>query len=77
MSILCLIDDKYVPLYRVLWVAKTPHYCGHDDCEREGQHEVRLEGDESVWATAQERDELLSALERWQGGLAPPADEWD
>ena len=74
-SIICLIDDKHVPLYRVMWVSQLPHFCGHDDCEREGQYEVRLEQDESVWASREERDQLLQALEQWQGGLGTH-DEW-
>ena len=69
-SIMCLIDDKFVPLYRVMWVAAVPHFCGSEDCLREGQYEVRLEQDESVWGNREERDQLLVALERWQGGLA-------
>ena len=76
MSILCLVDDKHVPIYRVLWVSQLPHFCGADDCEREGQYEVRLEQGESVWARLHERDKLLEALEEWQGGLGPwPDDE--
>lgn len=71
---LFVVDDKYIPLYRVLWVAKTPHYCGEDDCTREGYYEVRLEDGESVWAKKEERDELLGALDAWCGG-EPPADE--
>ncbi|MEO1496724.1 MAG: hypothetical protein AAFV43_06195 [Planctomycetota bacterium] len=69
MSILCTIDDKHVPLYRVMWVAATPHFCGEPDCTREGYYEVRLEQDESLWANQPERDGVVSALERWQGGL--------
>lgn len=69
MTIFCLIDDKYVPLYRVMWVAKTPHFCGEEDCEREGEYEVRLEQDESVWATLEQRDALLAAMEAWHSGL--------
>ncbi len=68
-SILCKIDDKHIPLYRVMWVSDLPHYCGHEDCEREGGYEVRLEQGESVWASQLERDEILAALELWQGGL--------
>jgi len=68
-SIMCLIDDKHVPLYRVVWVAAVPHFCGEEDCVREGEYEVRLEQDESVWANREERDRLLEALEHWQGGL--------
>ena len=76
-SILCLIDDKHVPLYRVVWVSAVPHFCGSDDCVCEGLYEVRLEQEESVWAKRDERDRLLSALEQWQGGLGSERDEWD
>ncbi len=75
-SIMCEIDDKYVPLYRVMWVASLPHFCGEDDCVREGQYEVRLEQEESVWANPEQRDELLKLLEQWQGGSGNEADGW-
>lgn len=75
MSILCLIDDKHVPLYRVMWVANVPHFCGSDDCMREGAYEVRLEQGESVWANRIERDQLVELLEKWQGGLGPHDEE--
>lgn len=68
MSVFCTIDDKYIPLYRVLWIAAVPHFCGSDECQREGQYEVRLEDGESVWATRRERDEALDAIEAWQTG---------
>ena len=77
MSILCLIDDKHVPLYRVVWVAETPHFCGEDDCQCEGMYEIRLEQGESVWSTQVDRDRMVEALEKWQGGMAPPDDSWD
>ncbi len=67
MSIFCSIDDKHVPLYRIMWVSDVPHFCGSDDCQREGQYEIRLEHGESVWATRQERDAVLTALENLQG----------
>ena len=69
MSILTKIDDKNVPLYRIIWVSDLPHFCGHEDCDREGLYEVRLEQGESLWGTQEERDETLTALEAWQGGL--------
>jgi hypothetical protein len=72
-SILCLVDDKHVPLYRVMWVADVPHFCGHEECVQEGQYEVRLEQEESVWADREERDRLLEALEAWRGGMGPEA----
>jgi len=75
MSIFCVIDDKNIPLYRVMWVAATPHFCGSDDCEREGQYEIRLEQGESVWAKLQERDTLLEALETWQGSVGPEEED--
>lgn len=71
MSIFCLVDDKHIPLYRVMWVAAIPHYCGAADCEQEGNYEIRLEQGESVWANQRDRDAMLAALETWQGGFAP------
>lgn len=70
-SILCKIDDKHVPLFRIMWVSDLPHFCGEEDCMREGQYEVRLEMDESVWANRQERDDVLRMLEEWHGGDLP------
>lgn len=63
MSVFCMIDEKYVPLYRIIWISALPHFCGADDCEREGQYEIRLEHGESVWANQQERDAVLAAME--------------
>lgn len=74
MSVLCRIDDKHVPLYRVMWVAATPHFCGEEDCQREGSYEVQLEQDDVVWAKPDEQVELLKRLEAWQGGLGPADD---
>lgn len=71
MSIFSLIDDKHIPLYRVMWIAATPHFCGDDECQREGYYEIRLEQGESVWANADQRDRMLKQLEQWQGGLGP------
>ena len=47
-----------------------------EDCMQEGQYEIRLEQDESVWANREERDRMLEALEAWQGGVGPEA-EWE
>jgi hypothetical protein len=74
-----MIDDKQVPLYRVMWISELPHFCGHEDCDREGHYEVRLEQDESLWAKSQrERDEVIKALEAWKGGLGhnPPGTDY-
>jgi hypothetical protein len=65
-SIFCQVDDKHVPLYRVLWVSDLPHFCGNEECEREGQYEIRLDVDESVWANREQRDNMLAAIETWQ-----------
>lgn len=75
MSVFFRIDDKFVPLYRVVWVSAVPHFCGGEDCEREGWYEVRLEQGETVWAEPEERDGLLEALERWANGEPPEVDE--
>lgn len=69
MGVFSVVDDKFVPVYRVMWVSKTPHFCGEEDCEREGSYEIRLEQDESVWAKLSERDEMLLAIERWHAGV--------
>jgi len=75
MSILCTIDDKHVPLYRIMWVSALPHYCGSSECQHEGDYEIRLEQGEVVWANQRERDQVIDALESWQGGLGNPEDE--
>jgi hypothetical protein len=66
MSIFCRVDDKQVPIYRVLWIAATPHFCGEPDCQCEGRYEVALEGGESVWANAKEQFRLMEMIEEWQ-----------
>ncbi len=76
MSIFCEVDDKHVPLYRVMWVASTPHFCGDEDCNREGFYEIRLEQGDAVWAKREERDAMLTALEAWQGGLEASDEDW-
>ena len=71
----CLVDDKHVPLFRVMWVSDVPHFCGEPDCVREGQYEIRLEQGEAVWANREERDGMLAALEAWQRDPGPE-DHW-
>ncbi|MCA9178385.1 MAG: hypothetical protein KDB14_28185 [Planctomycetales bacterium] len=73
----CLIDDKHVPLYRVIWISDTPHFCGADECTVEGRYEVRLEQGESVFGTRQERDDMLKALEVWQNGDPDHGEPWE
>ena len=70
MSVFCLVDDKHIPLYRILWVAELPHFCGAEDCQREGEYEIRLEQGESVWGSREERDAVLAAIEAWQEGTS-------
>jgi hypothetical protein len=74
MSALCKIDDKHVPLYRILWISELPHFCGSPECQREGQYEVRLEPGETVWATQADRDAALAALEEWLSGEKRPGE---
>jgi len=75
MSSFFVVDDKYVPLFRIMWISAVPHFCGEDDCQREGFYEVRLEQGEAVWANQKERDGLLTALEAWSEGQPPPEDD--
>ncbi|MFP6691815.1 MAG: hypothetical protein VB875_02260 [Pirellulales bacterium] len=70
MSIMVLVDDKHVPLYRIMWISALPHFCGEDDCMCEGKYEIRLEQGEAVWASVAERDEAVESLDRWRGGLS-------
>jgi hypothetical protein len=79
MSIMCRVDDKSVPLYRIMWISEVPHFCGSEECQHEGDYEVRLEQGEAVWADEQERERVIQALEAWQGGLGQADDEehWD
>jgi hypothetical protein len=72
---MCLIDDKHVPLYRIIWVSDVPHFCGEDDCMCEGQYEVRLDHGESVWGNREDRDRVLNALEAWQRHIED-GEEW-
>jgi hypothetical protein len=71
MAVWCIVDDKHVPLSRIVWISDLPHYCGSADCQREGQYEIRLEQGESVWAPKPDRDSALAALEKWlsEGGF--------
>ena len=62
---LILIDDKHVPLSRILWVADVPHFCGGEDCTVEGRYEVRIEAGDSLFCTREERDVTIEAIEEW------------
>ena len=62
-SVFCLIDDKHVPMYRIMWVSDVPHFCGQEDCQCEGDYEVRLDQDESLWANRLQRDQVLEEMQ--------------
>ena len=69
-SPIVVVDDKHVPLYRIVWVADLPHFCGEEDCEREGEYEIFLEAGqhgESVWTNQQGRDAVVESLRTWCG----------
>lgn len=68
MSIFTTIDDKHVPMHRILWIADVPHFCGSEDCTVEGRYEIKLEADESVFGTREEREAALANMERWSSG---------
>ena len=59
------VDDKHVPLYRIVWVSDVPHFCGEDDCMHEGDYEIRLDVDDSLWTNRNGRDSVVTALSRW------------
>lgn len=62
------VDDKHVPLYRIVWVADVPHFCGEEDCLHEGEYEIRLDIEELIWTNQKGRDTVVAALTRWCGG---------
>ena len=66
-SVFCLIDDKHVPMYRIMWISDVPHFCGQEDCQCEGDYEVRLDQDESLWASRLQRDQILEEIQKWYG----------
>ena len=51
MPVFCEVDDKRVPLYRIVWISELPHFCGDEECQREGQYEIHLDTEESVWGS--------------------------
>ncbi|MEN6452489.1 MAG: hypothetical protein ABFC96_18525 [Thermoguttaceae bacterium] len=70
MSAFCTVDDKHIPIYRIIWISELPHFCGSEECQREGQYEIRLEAEESVWGSIEERDAAMAAIEAWRGGVS-------
>ncbi len=66
-SVFCLVDDKHVPMYRIMWISDVPHFCGQEDCQCEGDYEVRLDQDESLWASRLQRDQVLEEMQKWYG----------
>lgn len=66
--VFCVIDDKHIPLFRVMWVSDVPHFCGAEDCTAEGMYEIRLEQEESIFCNRPDRDKMLDAIENWVKG---------
>jgi hypothetical protein len=66
MSIFCRIDDKLIPIYRVLWVSATPHFCGEPECQAEGLYEISLDSGDPIWARHEEKERLIEQIEEWQ-----------
>lgn len=73
-SPIILVDDKHLPLYRVVWVSDVPHFCGEDDCMHEGEYEVRLDVDDSLWVGHKQRDHVVAELNKW---CSDPEDDTD
>jgi hypothetical protein len=64
-SAMTILDDKHIPLSRIIWISDVPHFCGNEACEVEGRYEIRIDGEESVFGTREERDQSLVAMEEW------------
>ncbi len=71
------IDDKFIPLYRVVWVSAVPHFCGEEDCMHEGDYEVRLDVDDSIWTNGSDRDLVVEAIRDWCSDSLPDEDDPD
>ena len=65
VSPLVKIDDKHVPVFRIVWISDVPHFCGEEDCLHEGDYEIRLDIEDSIWTTASDRDLAIEALKNW------------
>ncbi len=76
-SPLVLIDDKHVPLFRIVWISDVPHFCGEDDCMHEGDYEVRLDVDDSIWINADERDKTVQAIKKWCSDPREGEGDWE
>ncbi len=76
-SPLIKVDDKHVPLYRIVWVSDVPHFCGDEDCLHEGDYELRLDVDDSLWIGAPDRDRVIKALTEWCGDPQAESDDGD
>ena len=70
------LDDKHVPVFRIVWISDVPHFCGEDDCQHEGDYEIRLDVDDSIWANVQGREDALEALEKWCDPKNDERSEW-
>jgi len=77
MSVFFVVDDKHVPLYRVVWVAATPHFCGEDDCQREGYYEIRLEQGEYVNSKPIARLVIDDAIQRSKNFISKSRSQFD
>lgn len=72
-DVIIKVDDKHLPVYRIVWISDVPHFCGEADCMHEGDYEIRLDVDDSIWTNAEGRDETLAALAKWASD--PQGDE--
>jgi hypothetical protein len=75
-SPLVKVDDKHVPLYRIVWVSDVPHFCGDEECMHEGDYEIRLDVDDSIWTNSDGRDRVVTALNRWCSDPRAEGEEW-
>ena len=60
-----------------MWVSDVPHFCGEDDCLHEGEYEIRLDVDDSMWTNGEGRDSVIDALNAWCSDPQPDSEEAD
>jgi hypothetical protein len=75
------VDDNHITRYRKVWISDVPHFCGEDDCMHEGDYEIRLDVDDSIWTNGDQRDVVIESLTRWCSDPRPGNEgegpEWD
>jgi hypothetical protein len=50
--------------------------CGDEECMHEGDYEIRLDVDDSLWTNGEGRDSVVAALNRWGSDPRGDSEDW-